>query len=83
MKKKMFFIIVSVLAMIGATVYMGINLQKQSQKAGMKTNISFLAFVKYLFFFHKIKICFILQALQAYSDKPPKFCFESFPLLRC
>ena len=37
MKKKMFFIIVSVLAMIGATVYMGINLQKQSQKTFTKS----------------------------------------------
>lgn len=36
MKKKMFFIIVSVLAMIGVTVYMGINLQKSSQKTFTK-----------------------------------------------
>lgn len=37
MKKKMFFIIVSVLAMIGATVYMGITLQKNSQKTFTKS----------------------------------------------
>lgn len=36
MKKKMFFIIVSVLAMISVTIYMGINLQKQSQKTFTK-----------------------------------------------
>ena len=36
MKKKMFFIIVSVLAMIAVTIYMGINLQKQSQKTFTK-----------------------------------------------
>lgn len=36
MKKKMFFIIVSVLAMVAVTIYMGINLQKQSQKTFTK-----------------------------------------------